>query len=285
MAKGLLQAAGVVSGFGNAIKEGLSDVMKYEMASSLDARRQEMDNLRQQRMLDAQRGMHRETIAMQREQGDKTREHQSGLAEKQMGTQIVLSTQADLRARELAGMEDKRVREVENERNKTTKEVHENDRDSQEYVAEITRDANVAIHNADRKLKKYEIDTSAESLTRTAASKAISEVGNEITRLNTLLANPMLDPAGPHAKNLVDRLKRLEGLHDSYSRYLKPAGAPEAPTAETPPAPFNLGKYAPKPPAGKVAPGAKEGLLNSPGIRVLPTPSEDVQAQYRSLLP
>ena len=122
-------------------------------------------------------------------------------------------------------------------------------------------------------------------MTRTAASKAISEVGNEITRLNTLLANPMLDPAGPHAKNLVDRLKRLEGLHDSYSRYLKPAGTPDAPTAETAPAPFNLGKYAPKPPAGKVAPGAKEGLLNSPGIRVLPTPSEDVQAQYRSLLP
>lgn len=285
MAKGLLQLAGVVSGAGNALKEGLSDVMKYEMASSLDARRQEMDNLRQQRMLDAQRGMHTETIAAGAEQGRLTREQAVVLADKQIGATERLADKTDTRERDLAGQVDKRVRELTERQVGSTETIHEKDRTSAEAIAKLNRASAEAIHNADRALKRYEIDTTAESMTRTAASKAINEVGNEITRLNTLLANPMLDPAGPHAKNLVDRLKRLEGLHDSYSRYLKPAGAPEAPMTEAQPAPFNLGKYAPKPPAGKVAPGAKEGLLNSPGIRVLPTPSEDVQAQYRSLLP
>lgn len=285
MGNGLLQLAGVVSGAGKAVREGLSDVMKYEMASSLDARRQEMENLRQQRMLEAQRGMHTESIAATGEQGRLTREHATGLADKQIGAQERLAGKADVRERELAAMQDTRLKELADKQIKSNETIHEGDRTSQEKVATLNRQSVEAIHDADRKLKRYEIDTSAESLTRTAASKAISEVGNEITRLNTLLANPMLDPAGPHAKNLVDRLKRLEGLHDSYSRYLKPAGTPEAPVSETQPTTFNLGRYAPKPPAGKVAPAAKEGILNSPGIRVLPVPSDAVQEQYRSLLP
>lgn len=277
----MLQLAGVVSGAGNSIKESLNDVMKHEMLTSLDDRRQQFENLRQQRLLEAQRGMHSDTITAAAEQGRLTRENATSLADKQIGSNEKLASLIDTRTRELANAEDRRVRDVEGERNKTTENVHREDRQSQERVATLTRDANVAIHEADRKLKKYEIDTTAESLTRTAASKAIVEVGNELTRLNTLLANPMLDPNGPHAKNLTDRLKRLEDLHLAYSQYLKPgateSAAPAAP-AEKPA--FNLGKYAPKAPASAAPPAEEKGLLNSPGIRVLPVPSEDVQKSY-----
>lgn len=284
MAKGLLQLAGVVSGAGKALQTGLGDIAKYEMSRSLEETRRQYDDLRQQRMLEAQRGMHLETIAATAEQGRLTREHQAGLQQQQLGHDIVKDTMLDARVRELEKNKEKLTRDISKEEILSREKIGRDTNVSHETIARLNRDSNEAIHLADRTLKKYEIETTAESLTRTAASKAISEVGNEITRLNTLMANPMLDPNGPHAKSLVERLKRLEQLHDAYSSYLRPPGA-AAPMSEAPKesAPFNLGKFGSKkaaPAPAAVTPSAPQGLLNSPGVRVLPGPSEEIQRQY-----
>lgn len=281
MAKGLLQLAGVVSGAGKSLQSGLGEIAKYEMARSIEDTRRQYDDLRQQRLLEAQRGMHTESLAATARQGEETRTLQREQHQERLGFDILQQTKKDELARDLAAKEDTRVREIEAQREGSAERIHAADRGSQEKIAELNRKSTEAIHEADRALKKYEIETSAESLTKTAASKAIAEVGNEITRLNTLMANPMLDPNGAQAKNLVDRLKRLEQLHDAYSSYLSPKGMESAsrPAEKELPS-FNLGKYAPK--KATPAPAAVEpkGLLNSPGVRVLPVPSEDVQRQY-----
>lgn len=291
---GLLNIAGAVSGAGNAIKEGASDIMKHQMLIDLEKTRQAYDDKRQEKMLEAQRGMHTETIAATAEQGRLQREQLATLTGQKIKSEEQIASGRNQTEREIAAGNRASAETIASGHDTTTKDIHENDRTSAERIAALNRNSAERIHDADRLLKKYEIDTTSESLTRTAASKAIGEVGSEITRLNTLLANPMLDPAGPQYKNLLTRLQRLEGLHDAYSRYLKPGGVTSESTpasASTPTQPaFNYGKYAPKAPSASVAPSnvaptQPDGLLNSPGIRVVPMPSADVQNKMRQALP
>jgi hypothetical protein len=84
---GLLTLAGALSGAGNAAKDALMEQGKQQFARSIEQSRQEMETLRQERNLAAQRGMHAETIASQREQGEATRAQAQTLQTERIGAE------------------------------------------------------------------------------------------------------------------------------------------------------------------------------------------------------
>lgn len=293
---GFLTLAGAISGAGQAGQAAFQDMARFTAADMMERRRQEMDLQKQERMLEAQRGMHRETI-------------EATAKEKALDRRLTLDAQStELNSREA----------IAQGANETTMAVHKLDRDarsedtkatilSHEKIAELTTQANKdiaaghdanqkdiaklnaatnqSIHKADRLMKKYEIEMTSENATKLATKGALVEIGNETTRLTALLANPMLDPET--TKALQERLQKLERMHDAYSRSMLPEGEKAAATSKAQQAlpPFQFPKGIPAPSSGGSKP-AYPGAFNAPGVRVLPLPGQAEQdAMGRALNP
>lgn len=293
-----------LSGAGKAGTQALADISRFTAADMLEQRRNEMDMQKQQKLLEAQRAMHTETINATSTQRDLDRQSAQQIAREGNQTHKDIAHEGNVTSTTNVETQVEAQKGIADLNAKTTKEVHKEDRlsakeiatlnsntqkdiaagnrTSSENIAKIQVEGQKSIHAADRLLKKYEIDTTADASSRIASSKAINEVGNEITRLNALLANPMLDP--PVAKTLKERLGRLEGIHDAYSRVLLPPGeraaASAAPKKNLPPFQFPKG-FNPSPaPATRTGPGP----LNAPGIKVLPVPSAGEQEMMKRAL-
>lgn len=293
---GFLTLAGAISGAGQAGQTAFQDMARFTAADMMERRRQEMDLQKQERMLEAQREMNRETIAA---------------TSKEKGMDRSLSR--DLQSTELQSREA-----IAQGQNETTTAIHKRDREarseeakaailSNEKIAELTTQANKdiaaghdanqkdiaklnaatnqSIQKADRLMKKYEIEQTAENSTKLATSRALTEIGNETTRLTALLANPMLDPAT--TKALQERLNKLERIHDAYSRSMLPEGekGAAASTGQKTLPPFQFPKGIPAPSSGSLKP-AYPGAFNAPGVKVLPLPGQAEQdAMGRALNP
>lgn len=292
---GFLTVAGAISGAGKAGQQAFSDMSRFAAADMMETRRQEMDLQKQERLLEAQRGMHRETIeATSREKGldRKSTEYvaTSGMqshetiAQGQNETTIAVH-KADRESTERVHQDDRLSHEAIAKLNAdTSKSIAAGHDANTKDIAKINTDATKSIHYADRLMKKYEIETTADNSTKMATSRALTEIGNETTRLTALLANPMLDPAT--AKELQGRLGKLERIHDAYSRSMLPEGekgaAASTPKKNLPPFKFPQNFSAPPPKSG----GGYPGSFRTPGVKVLPMPGEQEQEMMgRALQP
>lgn len=221
---GLLQTAGVVSGMGAGLSEGLKQMQTGLTHWGLqeEDRKFQSEKLAQQ-MQHAER-LQDKQISAQSAEGDKTREAHTADS---IATRA--SHSADTQAQIDANVE-----------------IHGKDRQSQKEIAAAHDAATTAIHAADRVLKEKEIDLVSTTSTQTAKVKALTEVGNEITRLSVIIKDPMIDKAGPEYKNLVERMGRLTNLHDSYTRSLNLGAPPAEPVKERPPFQNQLAAPTPK---------------------------------------
>lgn len=277
---GFLTALGAISGAGRAGQQAFSDISRFAASDMMEKRRQEFDLEKQARLLDAQREMNANTIAATSKENALNRGSHEYISTSGMQSQEKIATghdettekihRSDRESQERVRKDDRLSHEKISELNNTThKEIADKGRASQETIAKLNTDTQKSIHYADRLMKKYEIELGSDSATKMSTSRALTEIGNETTRLTALLANPMMDPEA--AKALQGRLKKLEGIHDAYSRSMLPEGekgaAASAPTKTLPPFQFpkNMG---PPPKTG----GGYPGSFKPPGVKVLPMP-------------
>lgn len=245
-----LGMAGALSGGGKGLLDSLGEIQKFSLAEHLENKRAEIEDKRQARMLDAQRAMHRETIAAAAAEGKLTRGSHEKIAE-------------------AANQIHKDVAEI---NRKSAETIAEKRNQSEASIAGLNRTSQETIHAADRILKKYEIDLTASAHTQTSYATAIREIGYEIGRIYPTLKDPLLDPKDK--AEILDRLHKLESRHDLYTKALLPPGTPSTAAAQRPEKknPFGTPPDAPNPSAAIPGPGS-----TSVTPSVQPIPDEDAK--------
>lgn len=269
-------------------------MMRFKAADMMETRRNEMDLKKQEKLLEAQRAMHTETIEANKNEKALDRGQQTSIVDKQLkqGKDIAIMQEsgATVRAegdrlarRDLADADRLSHETIAKLNADTQKAIAAGHDANAKDIAKINTDAQKSIHYADRLMKKYEIEMSADSATKTSTARALTEIGNETTRLTALLANPMLEPES--AKALKERLTKLENIHDAYSRSMLPEGekGAAASTKSKPLPPFQFPKnYGPAPKPG----GGYPGSFKAPGVKVLPVPGDlEQEMMNRALNP
>lgn len=291
---GFLTALGAISGAGQAGQQVFSDLIRFKAADMMETRRSELDMKKQEKMLEAQREMHRETIEATKSEKALDRGQQTAITDKTLKQTKEIAylqesgqnsrAEGDRLARKDIAEGDRLSHENIAKLNADTQKAIAAGHDANaKDVAKINVDAQKSIHYADRLMKKYEIEMSADSATKTSTARALTEIGNETTRLTALLANPMLEPES--AKALKERLTKLENIHDAYSRSMLPEGEKGAAASTKPKTlpPFQFPKnYGPAPKPG----GGYPGSFKSPGVKVLPVPGDlEQEMMNRALNP
>jgi hypothetical protein len=244
-----LGLAGMISGAGEAGTKSLSMAQAQFGASQLQAERDAMDNLRQDRLLEAQRGMHTETLAATASEGKltraaaseeagKNREHQTNMQGEQQTFQHGENVDTQTHQKALASDTNALHREL---------ALHHDDLLS-------------SIAKLDRLQKGEHFDKTFTSAKLTAGSAAIQTLESEIRYARTLLANPLLDPKSAIAKSteadIAEAKQRLEGFVAKQAEMMGASG--HLATAAQPAPGFKLD------PSLAVAPSAApKGLANT----------------------
>jgi hypothetical protein len=208
-----LAVAAGLSAAGNAAKEGLINVQKYDFMKELEAQRQEMENLRQERNLSAQRGMHTETITAHATEGKLTREQ---------AERIALAHDSVLK--EVEASREKSAEKIAKEGHDTQKEIAVDHDRTQEKIASAHDSVTKLIADQQDATKNREIKLVSETATRSTLAKELKELREDnsmiAVKMATLASDPIKGTDNPEYKALNAQYKKNLLLVEGYSTRL-----------------------------------------------------------------
>ena len=229
---GILQTAGIVSGFGAGLSEGLKRMQTGITYWGLQQADREFQAEKLKEQLAHAERLHAQTeegatgrlgmqLDAQRAEGALTREHAESMKGQEIASHEAMST-----------LQRESQERIASEGRQSQESIASEARTSQERIASAHDRVTEAIHSADRLLKKQEIESANDISTRSTAMKGVTETGNEILRIGSIMKDPMLDRNSGEYKTLVERMRRLERQYNAYTRAVglaKDEPAPQRP--------------------------------------------------------
>jgi hypothetical protein len=252
-----LGLAGVISGAGEGASKALTMAQAQFGAASLQAERDKMDDLRQERLLAHQAGEGAANRELTKGEGAATR----ASAEANTGMQIASHEAMTERTLESQG-------KLAGEHNTTSKEIAKSSQENALEIAKLSNKMHLSIASMTRALQEKQFDKTFTASKMTATTAALKDLTDEMIHLNVAVSNPLADKSSPEYKTAVELLQRAQRTHQVYQEQLAkmissgPGGLPAAPefpgkvegAANPPPLPA----FVPPPMA------SKPGLVQTP---------------------
>ena len=180
-----LGIAGMISGAGNAGTASLAATQHYLIASKLQEERDKHDDLRAERLMEHQTKLQQGTQSFTAAEGDKTRAAHS----------------ADITTQTAAHSAD-------------TKATLQNAKE----MNAATNATHLLTAKLQRQMQEKQFDKTFTTAKLSALKDTVRELGNEITRLSVVVANPLADKMDPSYKSAVIQLESATKLHNLYAK-------------------------------------------------------------------
>jgi hypothetical protein len=251
-----LSLAGMISGAGEGAGRALTMGQAQYGAERLQAARDEMDNLRQQRLIEHQSAEAR-----------LSREAAAANTDKTIAAQAVNTDKTLLSHEKVAGEERTSREGISKASLENAKEMNAATNATHLLTAKLTR-----------QMQEKQFDKTFTQAKLSALKDTVRELGNEITRLSVVVSNPLADKTDPSYKAAVMQLESATRLHNLYAKEVGLQIGVDDTTIDktmTKPAlpPFKM--------PGSVTPPAR-----TPGLIQTPAPSAQEQESMRkSLMP
>lgn len=204
---GLLTLAGGLSGAGTALQQSLAKTQETMNAKDIENLRQEMENKRQDKNLEAQKqlqaaalgsaaNLQAESLKAGATEGRLTRE--SNTANTVMG----IGVQNEQFGKKLAS--DVKLAQNTIDANK---QIHDESNKTQLQIAKLQR-----------QMQEKQFDKTFTAAKLTALTHTVSELGNTITRLSVVVSNPLADKTDPNYQAAVLQLETATKMHNMYAK-------------------------------------------------------------------
>lgn len=255
---GSLGLAGVISGAGEGASKALTMAQAQYGAERLQAARDEGDNNRQARLLEAQKAMHSETIEAQKSEGAATRKvtQEEGAATRKSAEGI--HTEAVTAQQDIASKQ-----------NISQEKIAKTAADSHLEIAKLTNQMHENVAKLQRDMQTKQFDKTFTAAKMTATTAALKDLSDQMIHLNQAVSNPLADKTSPEYKSAVEILQKAQRLHMVYQQQLAdmissgPGGLPATPNfpgkVEAAQTPTSLPPFVPPP-------------MNAPGLAQTPAP-------------